>query len=252
MEAVQRYLRDQGCGVIVVTRDLLGAGPDSLAEAKSIVLSSAARASEARRQERFVAELEQAAVVDAIRALPASSTRPVTLVAVDGPGGSGKTTLATALAARLEDCAVVHGDDFYRPMPDEQRERLDPGQGYHRYFDWQRLRDQVLLPLRDGRTVRYRVHDWGTGRLGATRRIDPGVGVVIVEGVYSARPELCDLYDLTVYVDTSRETCLRRARERGENPERWILLWRAAEDHSIATTRPRTRLDLVVGGDRDG
>ena len=41
-----------------------------------------------------------------------------TVLAIDGPCGSGKTTLA-ALLARLYDCPVFHADDFFlRP---EQR-----------------------------------------------------------------------------------------------------------------------------------
>ncbi|WP_448317555.1 uridine kinase family protein [Streptomyces sp. CO7] len=188
-------------------------------------------------------------VVTVIAALPTpDGGRPV-LVAVDGPGGSGKTTLAASLAESLRDCAVVHVDDFYRPLPDEERARLDPEQGYHRYFDWQRLRDEVLLPLRAGRPARHRPYDWATGRLGPWHETGTGTEVVIVEGVYSARPELSGLYDLTVYVDTPRDTCLRRVRDRAENPEEWITRWRAAEDHYIATTLPRSRCTLTVSGE---
>jgi uridine kinase len=189
-------------------------------------------------------------VMEAIAALPAPDHGRPGLVALDGAGASGKTSLAAVLAERLPGCTVVHGDDFYRPMPDEVRARLDPEQGYHRYFDWQRLRDEVLLPLRDGRPARYRPYDWTTGQLGSRLETVSGTGadVVIVEGVYSARPELSGLYDLTVYVDTPRGTCLRRIRERAENPEEWILRWRAAEDHYIATTRPGSRTTLAISG----
>ncbi|MFE5210389.1 uridine kinase [Streptomyces sp. NPDC056600] len=187
-------------------------------------------------------------VVQVIAALPARDGGRPGLVAVDGPGGSGKTTLAAAPAEHLPGCTVVHVDDFYRPLPDEHRARLDPEQGYHLHFDWQRLRDEVLLPLRAGRPARYRPYDWATGRLGPRPVTITGAGVVIVEGVYSARPELSALYDLTVYVDTPRDTCLRRLRDRAENPEEWITRWRAAEDHYIATTRPRSRCTLTISG----
>ncbi len=178
----------------------------------------------------------------------AQSRAAATLVAIDGTGGSGKTTLAAAVAERLDDCAIVHGDDFYRPMPDREREQLDAEQGYHRYFDWERLRDEVLIPLRDGRAARYQVYDWTTGRLGARREVACGT-VVLVEGVYSARPELAHHYHFTAYVDTPRDTCLQRVRARGENSEEWIRRWRAAEDHYLHTTWPRTRVTRLVRGD---
>ncbi len=194
----------------------------------------------------FVDGVEQAAkAVEAVLQETPSRGGSVRIVAVDGAGGSGKTTLAEGVAGYLGDCVVVHGDDFYRPMPDDEREQLDAEQGYQRYFDWQRLEAQVLEPLRAQLAARYQLYDWGTGQLGSWREIAPET-VVIVEGVYSARPELADYYDLTVYVDTPRELCLQRLRGRGQNSDEWINRWRAAEDYYIDTTQPQTRAALVV------
>jgi uridine kinase len=187
------------------------------------------------------ARLVAAAVTDL--ATPAGSV----VVAIDGATASGKTILADAVAAQLDGCEIVHADDFYRPMPDNERERLDAEQGYRRYFDWERLREQVLVPLRDGRAARYQIYDWGTGHLGAWREIRPGT-VVLVEGVYSARPELAPYYHFAVLVDTPRAICLQRAMERGQNPYERILRWRAAEDFYLSTTRPQDRVQLVVSG----
>ncbi len=88
---------------------------------------------------------------------------------------------------------------------------------------------------------------WTTGQLGARRETAPGA-VVIVEGVYATRPELARHHHVTAYVDTPRSTCLQRVRARGENPEEWIMRWRAAGDHHLRTTWPRTRANLLVRG----
>ncbi|MFE2729319.1 hypothetical protein [Kitasatospora sp. NPDC059327] len=247
MEHVQRRLRDLGAGVldsIVVTRELLGVG---LGEAKEIVLSSAARTTELWTHQQLVDVTERAKdVADGL--LQLSQTVGATrIVAIDGTGGSGKTTLATAVAGYLDGAVIVHVDDFYRPMPDREREQLDAEQGYHLYFDWERLRDQVLTPLRDGQDARYQLYDWTTGQLGAWREIASGTAV-IVEGVYAARPELAPYYHFTAYVDTPRGVCLQRMRGRGENPEEWITRWRAAEDYYLHTTWPQTRAKLLVRG----
>ncbi|MFD0273469.1 uridine kinase [Kitasatospora sp. NPDC127111] len=250
MEHVQRLLRDLGTGVmdaVLVTRELLGAGPGDLGEAKSAVLSSAARTAELQTHQQLVDVIEKAGdVVDGLHRL-AHAQGGTRLVAIDGPGGSGKTTLAAAVSLQVDDAVIVHVDDFYRPLPDEERERLDAEQGYHRYFDWERLRDEVLIPLRDDRAARYQVYDWATGQLGGWREIAPGTAV-IVEGVYSARPELAPYYHFTAYVDAPRDLCLRRVRARGADPEEWIARWRAAEDHYLHTTWPQTRVDLLVRG----
>jgi uridine kinase len=43
------------------------------------------------------------------------------LVAIDGGGGAGKSTLARNLADALGDATIVQMDDFYRPMPAAER-----------------------------------------------------------------------------------------------------------------------------------
>jgi uridine kinase len=176
------------------------------------------------------------------------------LVGIDGTGGSGKSALASGLAGRLRgtrQVTVVHGDDFYRPMAASDRLLLSPSQGYEQYFDWQRLRDQVLVPLAGGTVARYQRYDWATGELGADDMAEvPRSGLVLVEGVYSARPELADYYDLTIWVEAPRALCLSRVRERGHDhgPGDWDARWRSAEEHYLAATGPATRLDLVVRG----
>jgi uridine kinase len=176
------------------------------------------------------------------------------LISIDGTGGSGKSALARVVAGRLAGTGlvtIVHGDDFYRPMAAHDRLLLSPQDGYQRYFDWQRLRDQVLIPLACGTAAEYQRYDWPAHQLaaGEWHRV-PGSGAVIVEGVYSARPELQDYYDLTVWVEAPREVCLRRLADRGHDhgPGNWAERWRAAEEHYVAATRPRARLDLTVRG----
>jgi uridine kinase len=43
------------------------------------------------------------------------------LVAVDGGGGAGKSTLAASLASAFDQLEIIHVDDFYRPMNNEIR-----------------------------------------------------------------------------------------------------------------------------------
>ena len=92
------------------------------------------------------------AIEDAVRALQAETNGPV-VVAVDGHSASGKSTFAAALATRLA-AAVVHVDDFYRDMPEVDRLALSASEGISRYFDWERLRAEALVPLAAGRPAR--------------------------------------------------------------------------------------------------
>ena len=132
-------------------------------------------------------------------------------------------------------------------MPEDERWGLGAAEGVDRYFDWQRMRREALEPLRLGRAARYRPYDWvaGGGLVAAEVEVAPA-DVVIVDGVYSARPEFGDLIDLAVLVDTPAEERLRRLRARGHGNDRWWSRWSAAEDVYFASVR--ASFDLVVSG----
>ena len=188
------------------------------------------------------AELVSAAV-DA-----AAHEGPAVLVAVDGASGTGKSTLARELALLRDDVAVVEGDDFYRPLAESTRAALTPIEAVDLLFDWERLRDEALAPLLRGESARYRRYDWQAERLGSEIATVAAGGVVVVEGVYVARPALRGYYDLIVVVDAPRRLCLERQIARGENEPGQIARWRAAEEWYLERQDPRRGADLVIDG----
>ncbi|MCM0639298.1 uridine kinase family protein [Cellulomonas wangsupingiae] len=183
-----------------------------------------------------------------LHALVAAVPRRPVLVGIDGQGGAGKSTFARAVVPLLAGAVVVEGDDFYRDMDSCTRAALSPAAGVQRYFDWQRLRSEVLEPVRRGDpTLRYQRYDWLLEEMGGWVEM-PMPDVVLVEGVYTLRPQLLDLVDIAVWVDASAETRLQRQVERGENADEWIARWVAAEDHYVATYDPRSAAAMRVLG----
>jgi len=176
--------------------------------------------------------VSRAAAVAAVGALPRDRT---VWVGVDGFGGAGKTTLADELAAAVPGAVVVHVDDFAVPRVPE--------------WEWWRLREQLLVPLLDGRPARYQVWDWDRDVGGAWVDVPPG-HVVVVEGVSSTRAEVGAPWDLTIWVDAPRSVRLQRALER-DGPElmpRWLDDWMPSEEAYAARERPQERVDLIVDG----
>jgi uridine kinase len=165
------------------------------------------------------------------------------LVAIDGYSAAGKSTLSRLIAASVGRCQVVAGDDFYRVMAPDRRAALSAEAGYAEYFDWQRLEAQVLRPLRAGRPARFQVYEWEHNRLGDWKRVAPE-GVIVVEGVYSTRPELVGYYDATLYVEAPREARQLRQRARGDAWE-WVERWEAAEAYYMQRHGTRARADVV-------
>jgi uridine kinase len=172
--------------------------------------------------------------------------RNVALVAIDGPSGAGKTTLARALADAGDQTTVVTGDDFYRPATDEQRRSWSPEEGVRKYFDWERLEQEVLGPVSRTGRCRYQRYDWASGKLSEPMQL-PNAHVVLVEGVYTFRPELRRYYDFSIVVTTPHAERLRRWRQRGD-PEDRIQRWNASEELYFTETRPEEAAEMVVAG----
>jgi hypothetical protein len=165
------------------------------------------------------------------------------VVALDGRGGAGKSTLAQRLHAAVPASAVVHTDDIA---------------WHHSFFDWHAvLADDVLAPVRDGRPVSYRPRAWqDRGRAGAIE-VPAGLDVVFVEGNGAGRQELSRLIDAVVWVQSDRREAKRRALVRdvahGAAPdpvqaEAFWDEWMAEEIPFFARDRPWERACCVVAG----
>ena len=181
-----------------------------------------------------------------------ASGRLVYVVGIDGPGGSGKSAFAEKLsqqfAALRVAVASVHNDDFYFESGIRSRlpVHLKPVGGD---FDWIRLRDQVLVPLRSGKTAHYTRYDWASDRLAENHEVQPQ-GIILVEGVYSTRAELRELYDFRIWVECPRELRLSRglARDGEAGRSRWVDDWMPAEDRYVDEHRPQAFADAIISG----
>ncbi len=155
------------------------------------------------------------------------------LVAVDGPAGAGKSTFAASLAAWC-DALVVHTDDF--------------AAGNNELPWWARLEEQVLEPIAQGRPGRYQRYDWDRRALAEWHDVAPG-GVLVLEGVSSARAAVRDRLSLAVWIDTPRALRLARGLERdGVHTLPLWEQWMVAEDAHFATDRTRDHADLIIPG----
>ena len=123
----------------------------------------------------------------------------VRVVAVDGGAAAGKSSLAAALAGRLDGAAVLSTDDM-----------LDGWAGQFSF--WPRLREQVLAPLAAGRPGSYQRYDWHAMRFAETVEV-PVPRVLLVEGV-SAAAACAGWVAVAVFLDVPRDVRERRWAER--------------------------------------
>ena len=171
---------------------------------------------------------------------------PLTMVSIDGPSGSGKSTLSRTLNGLLPGSQVVDLEFFYSDLGVDPPDGLSPEQCYEQHVDWRSLEVQVLRPLRQGEPGRYQLYDWI-----AEKRLDwvevRPEGIVLVDGVYSMRPELMDAYDLSVYVETQPNDRTARLSKRPDNPV-WVERWAIGFDWYMDHKRVMERADVVISG----
>ncbi len=155
------------------------------------------------------------------------------IVAIDGFGGAGKSTLAARVAERL-DAVVVQTDDFA---------------SWDNPLDWwPRLLEQVLVPLSHDEPARYQRYDWDARELAEWIEVAPG-GIVIVEGVSSSRAAFRPFLSLAIWVDAPSDLRLARGLERDgvDMRDQWIE-WMSAEQAWADDEDPRAAADLIVSG----
>ncbi|WP_298210036.1 AAA family ATPase [Ferrimicrobium sp.] len=156
------------------------------------------------------------------------------IIAIDGLGGAGKTTLAALISVALDDCAVIHTDDFA---------------SWENNLDWwQRVREQVLEPLMADMPACYQRYDWLTRELAEWIKVPPAE-YLILEGVASSRHQFRDALAVTIWVEAPREERLRRGLARdGEEARDYWMQWMRDEDRYFESERADLHADIVVDG----
>ena len=165
------------------------------------------------------------------------------IIAVDGRGGSGKTTLTTALTAAVPGAQAFHLDDLIWNEP---------------LYDWDQLLVDTLTQLREAGCLDLVPDKWREhGREGSIR-IPTGSPLVVVEGTGAGLRAVGSLIDAHVWVQTGDDVAERRGISRdieegvngdAEESVRFWHWWMAGERTFFTKDRPWERADVIVSGD---
>ncbi|MCB2413032.1 hypothetical protein LGT39_09280 [Demequina sp. TTPB684] len=178
------------------------------------------------------------------------------VVLIDGPAGSGKTTLANRLSVALGG-AESAGSGTYDP--DHRTPASAPVQIIHgddMYEGWgglpildRVLVDQILEPLSRGVGGEFAMWDWSLEERTHTIRV-PQRPYIIIEGVGVGQRAARQYASMLIYVDAPWPERLRRGIERdGEALRPHWEAWHQAEDEFLYEEGTEHAADAVVSGD---
>ena len=137
------------------------------------------------------------------------SEKKQVIVAIDGPCTAGKTTLAGKLQKKYG-CNVIHMDEFFLRPEQRTPERLAAPGGN---VDYERFREEVLLPLSAGEAFSYR--PFSCARMVLSEPVSvPSCPLTVVEGTYSTHPFFQNPYDLTIFLTVDPKTQQQRIGQR--------------------------------------
>ncbi len=187
-------------------------------------------------------------ILVAIQTCPRNSATK--LVAIDGLGGSGKSTLTHEIV-KLDSKIKILESDHFPCLPEEHP--YHPA-GAQTRVNLGRFQHEALIPLTQGRTAMYEnTFWWSTDQKPHAYEIAPGE-IVLVEGCYSFHSSLRDYYDYSIWVECSEEEALSRAikRDGEDGAEIWKQVHAPNERNYAAKQKPMEHVDMIVINEKDG
>jgi len=164
------------------------------------------------------------------------------IVAIDGRGGAGKTTLTEYIAVLLPDFDVLNGDEYFEPAENT----IAFGA-----FNEERFEKEVLEPIRKGLTdFVYHPYDWHKKPHLRDKKLNITQGIIVERsGSFAFNVN----YDLKIWVETPAKIALQRGQERDEMPleqgyRSWKEVWQPQEDAHFNKVKPLETADIVIDG----
>ena len=160
------------------------------------------------------------------------------IIVIDGPAGSGKTTLAKSLSGLLENCPIIHMDEIYEGWENA----LSPK-------TFQDLVEWIINPLLENNSIEYIKYDWNL-----EQRIEKIVinnsKIIIIEGVGSSSFEISKHASLKLWIEVNKETGINRVLTRdGLQIQEQMKTWQSQESKFFIENNSKENSDIWIDGD---
>jgi uridine kinase len=159
------------------------------------------------------------------------------LLAIDGPAGSGKTTLAAKLQSEYQLAStveVIHMDDLYNGWEQALSNDLTA------------KLSEIIQAHKDGKNFYIQRFNWATMEYGEAELIQ-STKVLILEGVGAAQKVVRDAGAKTYWIETTPEIGLQRVLDRdGGHLRDLMLTWQSYQDLHFKVDKTAENCDVKL------
>jgi len=141
-------------------------------------------------------------------------------VGIDGVDGAGKTSLADNLASFLQQMGhpVVRAsvDGFHHPQEIRYRQGKDSPVGFYvDAYNYPALMQRLFTPMDRGEAFETCIFDYRMNRpVNACLQPFQASAFLLFDGIFLHRPELCSLWDFSMFLDVPFEISVPRGNAR--------------------------------------
>lgn len=163
------------------------------------------------------------------------------IIAIDGPAGAGKSTLASRISAHYPESptTVIRMDDLYAGWDDALTHTLT-----------RTLENKIAKPAFEGKSFEFRKYDWISGRFGEFIKKEVP-SLLILEGVGSGQRAARKYLDQLIWIDIEPEIGLNRVLQRdGDYLESEMRIWQMREGEHFKADNTRDCATIRIDGKR--
>jgi uridine kinase len=174
-------------------------------------------------------------LIEALTEIASTVDQPI--IAIDGPAGAGKTTLAQTISLALSphmSTTVIHMDELYpgweKALGGELTQTLT----------WLTSCHKARKPLM------YSIFDWHSNEFSAPKTL-PSTELLILEGVASAQIAIEDSLATSLWLDLDPQIGFQRVIERdGSTISSEMKKWLATQEQHFAKDRTKERCEFIL------